>query len=95
MAICFQLAKKMSGMFHTLKDALPTFEESQMTLSLPTNSETSETGNSISRNFLFPGNLTGFKNTLQLINLYSMLGINSDYETNTEHGAISLAPDIQ
>jgi hypothetical protein len=25
----FQLAKKMSGMFHTLKDALPTFEEGQ------------------------------------------------------------------
>jgi hypothetical protein len=45
----------MSGMFHTLKDALPTFEESQMNLSLQNNSENAESGNSISRSFLFPG----------------------------------------
>ncbi len=50
-----QFAKKMSGMFHTLKDALPTFEEGQMNLSLSGNAEHAETGSSISRSFLFPG----------------------------------------
>ena len=54
----FQFAKNVSGMFHTIKDALPTFEEGQMNLNLSgnnNNNDQAENSNSISRSFLFPG----------------------------------------
>jgi hypothetical protein len=50
----------MSGMFHTLKDALPTFEEGQTgTISGHgfTSGDGHEVGVSISKSFLFPGNI--------------------------------------